>query len=89
MGKIKGRRAKTRRAEKAVLVSERSSVDIYEAPGYVEFLSAGELAVGRFHCSECGYGVAVKRVLPLCPMCRGSVWEPSAWPPFTRGQPLQ
>ena len=70
-------------------VSERSIVDRYEAAGYVEFLSAGEPAVGQFHCSDCGYGVVIQRVLPLCPMCRGTVWEPSPWPPFTRGQPLQ
>jgi rubrerythrin len=72
-----------------VLVSEGSSVDTYEAAGYVEFLAAGEAATGAYHCSECGYGVAVQRVLPLCPMCHGSVWEPSAWPSFARGQPLR
>jgi len=71
-----------------VLVSEVSSVDTYEAAGYVEFLSAGEPAVGQFQCSDCGYGVVVRRVLPLCPMCRGTVWEPSARPAVSRRQPL-
>ena len=69
-------------------MTERSNVDAYEADGYVECLAAGEAAVGEYHCSECGYGVAVQRVLPLCPMCGGTVWEPSAAQPFTRGQAL-
>jgi predicted Zn-ribbon and HTH transcriptional regulator len=40
-------------------------------------LAAGDAAVGEFRCSECGYGVSVYRVLPRCPMCSGTSWEPS------------
>jgi rubrerythrin len=69
-----------------LLVSERSSADQYEASDYVEFRGAGEAADGEYHCSECGYGVSVQRVLPLCPMCRGAVWEPSTGRSFSRGQ---
>jgi rubrerythrin len=69
-----------------LLVVERSSIDAYEAAGYVECVAAGEAAVGEYHCSECGYGVAVQRVLPLCPMCGGTVWEAAAWQPFALGQ---
>ena len=59
-------------------MSDRSSADQYEAAEYVEFLGAGEPAEGEYHCSECGYGVAVQRPLPLCPMCGGAAWEASA-----------
>jgi rubrerythrin len=51
---------------------------------YVEFLVAGEHAKGAYHCSDCGYGVTVHRVLPLCPMCGGSAWEQVDWSPFMR-----
>ena len=51
---------------------------------YVEFWVAGQSVKGEFRCSECGYGVTIARVLPLCPMCGGSVWEQSLWSPFTR-----
>ena len=51
---------------------------------YVEFWSAGQRVKGEFHCSECGYGVTIVRVLPVCPMCGGTAWEQSLWSPFTR-----
>jgi rubrerythrin len=53
---------------------------------YVEFWAAGQIVKGEFHCSECGYGVTIVRALPLCPMCRGTLWEQSDWSPFTRAQ---
>jgi hypothetical protein len=56
--------------------------------GFVKFLSAGTSAKGEYHCSDCGYGVTVFRVLPVCPMCSGKSWELSTWSPFrayTRG----
>jgi hypothetical protein len=65
------------RERRGLLVSEGSIADRYQATGYVEFFAAGEAAAGEYYCSECGYGVAVQRVLPLCPMCRGAVWEKS------------
>jgi hypothetical protein len=51
------------------------------ASGYVEFHTAGESAAGDFRCSGCGYGAVVHRVLPVCPMCGGAVWEQSERPP--------
>ena len=38
--------------------------------------AAGERAVGPHRCAACGYGVAVYRVLPACPMCAGDLWVP-------------
>ena len=34
-------------------------------------------------CSNCGYGVSVRREPPACPMCQASSWEPGRWRPFT------
>ena len=45
---------------------------------------AGAPAKGEFRCTLCGYGVAVHRELPRCPMCAGEDWEPARWSPFTR-----
>jgi rubredoxin len=61
------------------------------AAGYGDCAVTGAVAVGEFHCSGCGYGVIVQRVLPLCPMCGGTAWEQAAWRPFTRlaGRPFQ
>jgi hypothetical protein len=53
---------------------------------YVDFLVTGAAAKGEFHCSECGYGVTIVRVLPVCPMCQGTSWEQSAWSPFGRSR---
>lgn len=50
--------------------------------GLPEFFPAGTAGAGEYVCSDCGYGIAVRAELPVCPMCRGSVWEPartSAW----------
>jgi hypothetical protein len=41
-------------------------------------LAAGVGARGEFHCTDCGYGITVHRVLPSCPMCRGAEWQPSS-----------
>lgn len=43
--------------------------------GFVEFAVAGAEVAGDFRCAECGYGAVVQRVIPLCPMCGGTVWE--------------
>jgi rubrerythrin len=51
---------------------------------YVEFRATGDIVKGEYHCSQCGYGVAIVRALPLCPMCGGSSWEQTAWSPFSR-----
>lgn len=34
-------------------------------------------------CAGCGYGIAIRREPPPCPMCRGTEWEPAPWRPFT------
>jgi rubrerythrin len=61
----------------------RDTTTVRVAPDeYVEFLPSGVPAKGEYHCSECGYGVTIVRVLPVCPMCRGTSWEQSAWSPF-------
>ena len=41
-------------------------------------------AKGEFRCAECGYGVAICRELPRCPMCGGVSWEQAPWSPFAR-----
>src|SRR5437868_11169802 len=51
---------------------ETAGVGTLEQPGYVEFLTTGDPAVGEFHCGECSYGVVVSRELPRCPMCGGN-----------------
>ena len=55
---------------------------------YVHFVPAGSNVKGEYHCSECGYGVAIYRTLPRCPMCGGSTWEESTWSPFSRAGAL-
>ncbi len=60
--------------------------DVEAALGWVEFRQAGEQVKGEYHCSSCGYGVAIYRTLPLCPMCGGTSWEATAWSPFARAR---
>jgi rubrerythrin len=43
--------------------------------GFVAFHGVGAEVAGAFRCSACGYGVAVFRTLPRCPMCGGETWE--------------
>lgn len=63
--------------------------DVAEAPavaapvplaedGFVDFLLAGTQAIGEFRCADCGYGAVIQRALPICPMCRGTIWETRA-----------
>lgn len=60
--------------------SRRSEGPAVRPEGIPEFLLAGDSAFGEFRCADCGYGIAVRRVLPQCPMCRGSQWEEPAAP---------
>lgn len=64
--------------------SRRSEGPVLPRDGVSEFLTAGDRALGEYHCAECGYGVSVRRVLPECPMCRGSQWEEPATSPYDR-----
>ena len=69
------------------MIQDTSTVRV--APDeYVEFLATGASVKGEFHCSECGYGVTIVRALPVCPMCRGTSWEQSAWSPFGKATSL-
>jgi hypothetical protein len=34
-------------------------------------------------CSNCGYGITIRREPPACPMCQATAWEPGRWRPFT------
>ena len=45
------------------------------ADDYVRFHASGEPGRGYFRCAECGYGAAVRGLLPACPMCAGTSWE--------------
>lgn len=48
----------------------------YELPDLdTPFRSTGEHVDGAFRCARCGYGVALSRTLPRCPMCGGEDWE--------------
>jgi predicted RNA-binding Zn-ribbon protein involved in translation (DUF1610 family) len=49
--------------------------ELSELDGYVELWERGAFARGEFHCSGCGYGIAIAAVLPACPMCGGEAWE--------------
>jgi rubredoxin len=48
----------------------------FDEGDFVEFAMTGAPAKGAFHCAGCGYGVTVQAVLPRCPMCSGTTWEP-------------
>ena len=63
--------------------SEGAKLDDDGVPAFVD---AGTEAVGEYHCAECGYGVSVRRRLPVCPMCRGRSWEEAATSPFARSR---
>ena len=54
--------------------------------GAPSFLPAGAAATGEFRCAECGYGIAVRSLLPICPMCRGLVWDDPATSPYGRSR---
>jgi rubrerythrin len=43
--------------------------------GFADFAVTGTDVSGEFRCADCGYGAVVRRVLPPCPMCGGTVWE--------------
>ena len=62
----------------------RSGRDAPGTDGVPVFLAAGTPAIGEFRCAECGYGIAVRRLLPQCPMCRGLAWEEPATSPYSR-----
>jgi rubrerythrin len=72
------------REEGVSVIGSSAATELLEGEDYVRFWATGERVKGEFHCSECGYGVAVHRELPACPMCASTSWEQAAWRPFTR-----
>jgi ribosomal protein L37AE/L43A len=60
---------------------ESQSVDQTE---FVEFVRAGEKAVGDFECVACGHSAVQRGALLPCPKCGSTLWERSAWTPFAR-----
>ena len=71
--------------EPAVQVeSRRSEGAALQANGDPVFFAAGLVAPGEYQCIDCGYGIAVRRVLPECPMCRGVQWEERGTSPYGR-----
>ena len=56
----------------------------FDDADYVEFFPTGKAVTGAYHCADCGYGVTLRSVLPVCPMCSGSTWEQAPWSPFSR-----
>ena len=61
----------------------RSGGIALERDGVPVFRAAGSEAAGEFRCADCGYGVTVRRQLPVCPMCRGQSWEGPGTSPFS------
>ena len=61
----------------------RSEGAALEKDGVPVFRAAGTEATGEYHCADCGYGVTVRLLLPVCPMCRGRSWEAPATSPFS------
>ena len=64
----------------------RSNGAALDTDGDPVFVRAGSEATGEYHCADCGYGVIVRRLLPVCPMCRGRSWEGAATSPFARSR---
>jgi lipopolysaccharide biosynthesis regulator YciM len=56
----------------------------FEAKSGPVLFSAGTAATGDFSCTECGYGITVRSLLPECPMCRGLEWEELSKSPYSR-----
>ncbi|HEU5244622.1 MAG TPA: hypothetical protein VFU33_09485 [Gaiellaceae bacterium] len=49
-----------------------------DVSGFADFRTTGTEASGEFRCADCGYGAVVRRTLPPCPMCGGTLWESTA-----------
>jgi hypothetical protein len=49
---------------------------------YVEFVRAGERAVGEFECVGCNFRTVVHGDLLPCGTCGGDLWERTSWSPF-------
>jgi rubrerythrin len=69
-----------------VQIEPRRAEGALARDGVPVFLGAGSDASGEYHCADCGYGITVKRLLPVCPMCRGRSWEDAVTSPFARSR---
>lgn len=67
-------------------MTDRHVATVPAGDEFVSFWTSGESVKGEYHCTECGYGVAVFRTLPVCPMCGGSTWEQTDWSPLSRAR---
>ena len=47
------------------------------------FHASGAQMAGEFRCSNCGYGIVARGVLPTSPMCQDAAWERSPRRPLT------
>ena len=61
-----------------MVLIESSRAEAFGTERLPVLLQTGRPATGEFTCVECGYGVSVRSLLPVCPMCRGLVWAPQA-----------
>jgi len=84
MGTIPVGRRRNRSDGKVVIPYEAQESSGEQVGDYVDFVRAGDAAVGEYHCTGCGYGVTVHGTLPTCPMCAATSWEQALWSPFTR-----
>jgi rubrerythrin len=76
-------RARSPRAERQSAVDREVHMIDLIAPDDAPSAAAPTAALPvDFLCSVCGYGVAVRRVPPACPMCRSEAWVPTVWRPF-------
>jgi hypothetical protein len=53
------------------------------ADGTSARIAAGARGAGDYRCLDCGYGIATFGLVPTCPMCHGSDWEPAPRSPFS------
>jgi rubrerythrin len=80
----RGERGRTRLQIETVPLEPGRSEEVADVNGDPIFFSAGTTARGEYYCAECGYGIAVRTVLPECPMCRGVQWEEPSTSPYGR-----
>jgi rubrerythrin len=75
------------RGSDRVQVEPRSTeTEVPGGDGLPTFFSAGSAGFGEFRCTECGYGIVARRLLPACPMCRGRSWEDPLTSPVGRSR---
>lgn len=76
----------TRKSGPSSTAADSNRGPIGTASGSLEYVApsdqAGPAVSGtvvqqaEFRCAGCGYGIVVSGILPRCPMCQTSDWEP-------------